>query len=277
MLSTLSAEDFPADTTEFIAVEKVVTVDLQEISQNIEYPYLARKYEMEGVIYLKCLIGEHDNLEKIYVEKADHDYLIESAVESVKKVKSWESAEKDNKGIKCWLSIPIEFRLESPSFFSRMLSFLFGSTDKEKIKQLNAKAIYKEGDFIEDEQLALSSKKNVFIKESEINKIDKEEIHVEYLDLDRKPRVRDKLVEELLEGFSYAKIDSYEEISKIKVKVLINLKGYPLKVDVLKSNNKNIETPILDIIKEFKFKPFKKNGYSYYADLLFTITIDPES
>jgi TonB family protein len=263
MLFTLSAEDTPADTTEFEVVDIEATLNLDEMSSYIIYPVEARRTGMEGEVYLQCLIDEQANVEKLVVEYADHDYLIENAINAVKQVRTWESGEKDGKTVKMWISIPVEYKLQSSSFFAELVAWIFGGADEARIKLLNDNAMYHVGDVVE---VARNSRLGINNK-----------LPVRYLNLDKKPKVLAKLLAELLVGNTFPQEKLIDKDTKIKVKVLIDQIGNPMDVKILESNNKELEESVIDLIKNFQFEPFRRNDRNYFADLVFTITVDPKS
>ncbi len=262
MLFTLSAEDTPADTTVLQEVEEVATLDLDKLSLCVNYPEDARRAEMEGTVYLKCLIDEQANLDKLVVEYADHDYLIEEAINGLKQFKSWTAGVKGGKKIKIWISIPIEFKLQSSSFFADLVAWIFGGADEAKIKLLNDNAMYHVGDVVE---IARNSRLGINNK-----------LPVRYLNLDKKPKVLAKLLAELLVGNTFPHEKLIDKDTKIKVKVLIDQIGNPMDVKILESNYKELEQSVIDLIKNHQFEPYQRNGINYYADLVFTITVDPK-
>lgn len=93
--------------TGFVEVEKQAH-PLTPISP--AYPQLAQLAGIEGKVFLKILVDENGNAEKIEVLKSDSETLDGAAIDAVKKTK-FSPAIADNKPIKTWIVIPLLFKL----------------------------------------------------------------------------------------------------------------------------------------------------------------------
>ncbi len=258
------------DTTNFEQIEQVVDFDLNELGNHIVYPNAARMRLIEGMVYLKCLIGENNNLEKIIVEYADNPLLIEGAVNGVKSVKSWQSAiGKEGKPVKLWLTIPIEFRLtESEKSF--IVDLLFGSeedeVDQDEKEFYEYLAKYHVGDEISIDNKEASQP--VF-NETDFNKL------AEIVNLDRIVKVKKKILDPLLEKFEMPK-DIEKEICEVKVLIFLDKSGTALRADLIALNDLKFGEAIRQHILKHKFEPFTRKGKAQFTKLLVTIEISNE-
>lgn len=95
------------DESGFIEVDKAP--ELLTIL-NPEYPKLAKLAGIQGTVYLKLLIDEKGNVEKVKVEQGVKDMLDESALKAAKKAKFSPAIVKE-KPTKVWVILPIAFKL----------------------------------------------------------------------------------------------------------------------------------------------------------------------
>ncbi len=92
-------------------VSETPNVDISEISQNIVYPNIAKKAGIEGLVLLSVLIGPDGNIQKLKVDHSDNVLLNQAAISAVKK-STYTPAIQNGSPCACWISIPIEFRLD---------------------------------------------------------------------------------------------------------------------------------------------------------------------
>lgn len=85
-------------------------VDVSEISENIVYPNIAKKAGIEGLVLINALIGPDGKVLKIKVEHSDNVILNEAAISAVNK-STYTPAIQNGNPCACWISIPIDFRL----------------------------------------------------------------------------------------------------------------------------------------------------------------------
>ena len=108
-----------ADESGFLEVDKGPEL----ISRlNPEYPKLAKLAGIQGTVYLKLLIDEKGNVEKIKIEQGVKDMLDESALKAAKKAKFSPAMLKD-KPVKVWVVLPIAFKLSVDN--SALIAFSF--------------------------------------------------------------------------------------------------------------------------------------------------------
>ena len=83
----------------------------EELRKYLKYPTVALKAGIEGVVYVRALIGKDGLPEKIEVTRGLGNVgLNEAAVEAVKHVR-FTPAMQRNKPVKFWFAIPIRFQL----------------------------------------------------------------------------------------------------------------------------------------------------------------------
>ncbi len=92
-------------------IEEPPNLDLNELSSHVIYPDLARRAGIEGTVYVMCLIDENDKIIKAFIKSSDSELLNQAALDAVCLYKSWESCRQLGEKIKCWITVPIEFRL----------------------------------------------------------------------------------------------------------------------------------------------------------------------
>ncbi len=77
-----------------------------------QYPSRALRLKQEGVVYLKILLSENGEIEKIeFIEKSIYPLLNQAAIDAVKK---WQFNPTiiDGNYVKSWVEVPIEFRIK---------------------------------------------------------------------------------------------------------------------------------------------------------------------
>ena len=87
---------------------------LASLQKHLKYPRLAHAAGLEGIVFVKVLVGLDGKTEKAEViqsKPADMGFE-ESATEALKKVK-WIPAKQRDKYIRVWVSIPVQFKLVS--------------------------------------------------------------------------------------------------------------------------------------------------------------------
>jgi TonB family protein len=105
-------EKFPAPD-DFVAVEKAPTVDLQELSQKIVYPDIARRSFIEGRVLIQVLIDKTGKpLKNIVLQSANP--LLDSAAINAVMFSTYTPAIQSGNPIACWIAIPVTFKLRDP-------------------------------------------------------------------------------------------------------------------------------------------------------------------
>ncbi|MFQ5822532.1 MAG: energy transducer TonB [bacterium] len=85
-----------------------------ELQKHLKYPQIAVKAEIEGLVFVKVLVGVEGRIEKMEIIKAKPANIgfEESAMEAIKKVR-WKPAKQRDKKIRVWVTIPVQFQLYS--------------------------------------------------------------------------------------------------------------------------------------------------------------------
>jgi TonB family protein len=78
---------------------------------NPEYPKEAKRLNIEGTVWVKCLVDNNGSVKKAEVLKADAKLFIEPAIDAAKQWK-FTPAQRDGKPVETWVTIPFRFRLE---------------------------------------------------------------------------------------------------------------------------------------------------------------------
>ena len=98
----------------FVAYDKPPEVigGFSEIRKHLKYPWIAKSVGIEGIVFVRVLVGVAGTIEKTEIIKAKPANLgfEEAAVEAIKQVR-WEPAEQHDKKVPVWLTIPIRFSL----------------------------------------------------------------------------------------------------------------------------------------------------------------------
>jgi TonB family protein len=102
-------------------IEIAPSVDLVKLSKSIKYPEEARKVGIEGRVTVRALIDEYGNVIESYVDTTANVMLNSAALEAVNKA-DFEPAVFEGKNVKCWMNIPIIFKLEGGRINKLLLS-----------------------------------------------------------------------------------------------------------------------------------------------------------
>lgn len=81
------------------------------IKDNILYPAREYNQEIEGCVYVKCIVEPDGTTSNHVVDDAPTDAMKEEAIRVIKKTK-WIPASKEGTPVRCRLEIPVEFKLE---------------------------------------------------------------------------------------------------------------------------------------------------------------------
>ena len=107
------AEDEEDDYT-FVAYDEPPKIigGMAELLKHLKYPRLAQAAGVEGIVFLKVLVGADGRTEKTEIIKAKPENMgfEESAIEAIQKVK-WHPAKQRDRKIRVWVSIPVQFKL----------------------------------------------------------------------------------------------------------------------------------------------------------------------
>jgi protein TonB len=100
----------------FVAYDEAPQIigGLAALQKHLKYPKLALQAGVEGIVFVKVLVGADGRTERVEILKAKPADIgfEESATEAIKKIK-WEPARQRDKKIRVWVSIPVQFKLIS--------------------------------------------------------------------------------------------------------------------------------------------------------------------
>jgi TonB family protein len=96
---------------EFIPIDKNPTVDMQQLMKLVEYPSVAMKDGIEGIVVVRAMVDTNGKISNIVVDKSDNKVFDKAAIKAVNALGNATPAMYNNKPVKCWLSIPIHFKL----------------------------------------------------------------------------------------------------------------------------------------------------------------------
>ncbi len=117
-LSDIPAPPAPPDDDAniFVAYDEPPEIvgGLQALSKHLKYPRVARAAGLEGVVFVKVLVGVDGKAERSEVIQAKPANMgfEESALSALQKV-SWLPAKQRDRKIRVWVSMPVQFKLVS--------------------------------------------------------------------------------------------------------------------------------------------------------------------
>ncbi len=87
---------------------------MQALTKHLRYPRLAQASGVEGVVFVKVLVGIDGKTQRTEVIRAKPANMgfEESAIKALQKVK-WQPAKQRDREIRVWVSIPVQFKLVS--------------------------------------------------------------------------------------------------------------------------------------------------------------------
>lgn len=85
---------------------------IQDIQKLVVYPANAQRTNIEGKVTVSALIGEDGRVKKVEVEKSDHPWLDQAAVDAMMKAR-FTPAKQGDKAVKVWYTQTILFKLNN--------------------------------------------------------------------------------------------------------------------------------------------------------------------
>lgn len=87
---------------------------MSELQRNLRYPRVAQQAGVEGIVFVKVLVGADGETEKTEIIQAKPPDMgfEDSAKEALQKVK-WQPAKQRDRNIRVWVTIPVQFQLIS--------------------------------------------------------------------------------------------------------------------------------------------------------------------
>ena len=98
----------------FVAYDEAPEIigGMSALLKHLKYPRLAQNAGIEGIVFVKVLVGTNGSTEKAEILKARPANMgfEKSAINALKKIK-WEPAKQRDRKIRVWVSIPVQFKL----------------------------------------------------------------------------------------------------------------------------------------------------------------------
>jgi periplasmic protein TonB len=85
---------------------------VQDIQKLVVYPPNAQRTNIEGKVVVSALVGEDGKVKKVEVEKSDHPWLDQAAIEAMMKAR-FTPAKQGDKAVKVWYTQTIIFKLNN--------------------------------------------------------------------------------------------------------------------------------------------------------------------
>lgn len=82
------------------------------ISENIEYPEMAREMNEQGRVYVQFIVERDGSLTKIEVIRGVTESLDQEAIRVMRLMPKWKPGESDGKIVRVRMRLPIQFRLD---------------------------------------------------------------------------------------------------------------------------------------------------------------------
>ena len=95
----------------FIKISNVPFYNENKIKSLVEYPDLACRSGIEGIVVVDVLVNKNGSILKTIIEYSDHTLLNSAAINAVKAYGNFEPAEQGGKKVACWISVPFTFKL----------------------------------------------------------------------------------------------------------------------------------------------------------------------
>jgi TonB family protein len=96
---------------DFIPFDKEPTVDMEHLMKFVEYPSAAIKDGVEGKVIVKAIVDINGKISDAVVDKSDNKVLNKAALKAVKALGKATPAMYNDKPVKCWILVPINFKL----------------------------------------------------------------------------------------------------------------------------------------------------------------------
>jgi protein TonB len=104
-------EDLPS-FEDFIPVEKdPAPASLSDLMKLIVYPEIAKRTGIEGIVTVGVLVDANGKAIKTRILHSENTNLNQAAIDAIMKYDAWIPAIQNGSPVACWLTIPINFRL----------------------------------------------------------------------------------------------------------------------------------------------------------------------
>ncbi|MBO7290197.1 MAG: energy transducer TonB [Bacteroidaceae bacterium] len=98
----------------FQIVEESASFDglQQYLADNIQYPRVSRDNDSQGRVYVRFVVNADGSVQNVQVLKSSGDkYLDDEAVRVVTNMPKWKPGKQAGKAVRCWFTLPVNFRL----------------------------------------------------------------------------------------------------------------------------------------------------------------------
>ncbi|HET6511575.1 MAG TPA: TonB family protein [Candidatus Kapabacteria bacterium] len=85
---------------------------IHDIQRSVEYPQNAQRTNIEGKVTVSALIGEEGKVIRVEVEKADHPWLTQAAIDAMMKMR-FTPGRQGESAVKAWYTQTIQFKLNN--------------------------------------------------------------------------------------------------------------------------------------------------------------------
>ena len=85
---------------------------MNSLRKKVKYPEEARKEGISGKVIVRALISEDGTPEKVEISRSDNEILDKAALNAVLSSKFKPGIDKNDKPVKAWIYIPIDFKLK---------------------------------------------------------------------------------------------------------------------------------------------------------------------
>lgn len=108
---TSRTSDAEPDLDDFFPVEREPNFDYQRIGTLVNYPEIARRNGIEGMVTVAALIGPEGIVEKTVVVESDNQLLNAAAVRAVI-LTEFSPAMAEGRPVRVWVRLPVVFKLK---------------------------------------------------------------------------------------------------------------------------------------------------------------------
>lgn len=95
---------------EFSPVETMPSLDMANLMSQIQYPELARRARIQGMVYIRVLVGADGSVEQVKILQSDHMYLEAEALRAARNAK-FTPGQQNGEAVRVWVVIPVSFKL----------------------------------------------------------------------------------------------------------------------------------------------------------------------
>ncbi len=108
----IDKEDLVLNINTSVPFDRGAELDVDELNKCPKNNYYDKpeNKSIEGIVYVRCLIGRSGKLLKAFVEMSTNEKLNRAALDSAAKANSWKPAVSNGKNVATWIPIPFEFK-----------------------------------------------------------------------------------------------------------------------------------------------------------------------